>query len=134
MITITRIGSEDHHEHLLVDPNGSHHNHHHEHADHHHDHSHGQPVRSSGKTVLDLELDILYKNNLLAERNRGYFEAKNILSINLVSSPGSGKTTLLETSLHHLKKDLDCYVIEKVISGLPLMLKELTKPPPQSCR
>jgi hydrogenase nickel incorporation protein HypB len=58
---------------------------------------------ASEKKVVDVEQDILYENNLLAERNRGYFDAKNILALNLVSSPGSGKTTLLEKTLTDLK-------------------------------
>jgi len=65
-----------------------------------------------GKTVVDVEQDILHQNNLLAERNRGYFEAKNILAMNLVSSPGSGKTTLLERTLTDLKGELEFCVIE----------------------
>ncbi len=48
----------------------------------------------------------------MAERNRGYLEAKNILAINLVSSPGSGKTTLLEKTLIDLKDQFLFYVIE----------------------
>ena len=78
----------------------------HHHHDHHHDHHHG------ATTVVDVEKDILYENNLLAQRNRGYFDAKNILAINLVSSPGSGKTTLLEKTLVGLKNELQCAVIE----------------------
>lgn len=78
--------------------------HSHEHV-HHHDHKHV-------KTQIDLQQDILQENNLLAERNRGYFEAKNILALNLVSSPGSGKTTLLERTLRDLNKDLEFAVIE----------------------
>lgn len=78
---------------------------HHEHDDHHH-HHHDQ------KTVIDVERDILHQNNLLAERNRGYFDAKNILCLNLVSSPGSGKTSLLEKTLADLKGELDFVVIE----------------------
>ena len=62
--------------------------------------------------MIELEQDILSKNNLLAERNRGYFEAKNILAVNLVSSPGSGKTSLLERTLQDLKDELPFYVIE----------------------
>jgi len=73
--------------------------HHHDHIDHH-------------KKVVDVEKDVLHENNLLAERNRGYFEAKNILALNLVSSPGSGKTTLLERTLTDLKGELDFAVIE----------------------
>lgn len=76
---------------------------------HSHVHSHFDPHH---KTVIEVEQDVLYQNNLLAERNRGYFEAKNILAINLVSSPGSGKTTLLEKTLTHLKDRLTFFVIE----------------------
>ena len=65
-----------------------------------------------GKRIVDVEQDILHQNNLLAERNRGYFEAKNILALNLVSSPGSGKTTLLERTLIDLKGQLEFCVIE----------------------
>ncbi len=74
---------------------GEHHHHHHNH-DHSHDHDH-----SHSKTV-SVEQDILLQNNLLAERNRGFLNAKNILALNLVSSPGSGKTTLLENSIKEL--------------------------------
>jgi len=78
---------------------------HHHHHDHPHDHSHG-------KTIVDVEQDILNANQLLAERNRGYFLAKNIMAINLVSSPGSGKTSLLEKTLSDLKDEIDFFVIE----------------------
>lgn len=64
------------------------------------------------KTIVDVERDILHQNNLLGERNRGYFDAKNILALNLVSSPGSGKTTLLERTLIDLKGQLEFAVIE----------------------
>ena len=74
---------------------------------HHHDHSHGHE-----KTVVEVEQDILHQNNLLAQRNRGYFDAKNILAINMVSSPGSGKTSLLERTLKYLRGQYDFYVIE----------------------
>lgn len=75
------------------------HHHHHEH-DHDHDHEHHHHHDES--KVITLEQDILQRNNLLAERNRGYFEAKEIFCLNLMSSPGSGKTTLLEKTLRHL--------------------------------
>jgi hydrogenase nickel incorporation protein HypB len=74
---------------------------------HGHDHSH-----SHGKRIVDVEQDILQQNNLLAERNKGYFDAKNILALNLVSSPGSGKTTLLEKTLTDLKGQVEFAVIE----------------------
>lgn len=82
--------------------------HHHHHAPHRHEGNHFRP----GTTVLQIEQDILGKNNLLAERNRGYFEAKKILALNLVSSPGSGKTALLERTLADLKDERTCAVIE----------------------
>lgn len=74
---------------------------------HGHDHSH-----TSQKTIVDVEKDVLHQNNLLAERNRGYFDAKNIFALNLVSSPGSGKTSLLERTLIDLKGELEFAVIE----------------------
>ena len=48
---------------------------------------------------------ILQRNNLLAERNKGYFEAKHIFCLNLMSSPGSSKTTLLEETIRQLNSD-----------------------------
>lgn len=77
-----------------------------------HTHTHDLPAERSGRTIVDIEKDILYQNKLLAERNRGYFHAKNILALNLVSSPGSGKTALLEKTLTDLKGQLEFFVIE----------------------
>ncbi len=78
-----------------------------------HTHSHGEEhSHTHAKTIVDVEQDILQQNNLLAERNKGYFDAKNILALNLVSSPGSGKTTLLEKTLTDLKGELEFCVIE----------------------
>lgn len=81
-------------------------------SDHHHNHDHDHEHNHSHKTVIDVEKDILHQNDLLANRNRGYFDAKNILCLNLVSSPGSGKTSLLEKTLTDLKGELDFVVIE----------------------
>jgi hydrogenase nickel incorporation protein HypB len=72
---------------------------------HSHEHTHH-------KKVLEIEQDILQQNDIMAARNKGYFDAKNIFALNLVSSPGSGKTALLERTLKDLKKDLSFYVIE----------------------
>ena len=84
---------------------GNHHHHHHDHD--HHDHHHHE-----GKTIIELEKDILHQNQLFAERNRGYFLAKNMVALNLVSSPGSGKTSILEKTLESINKEIPCYVIE----------------------
>lgn len=78
----------------------------HDHHDHHH-HSH-----SGEKSILEIEQDILSANNLMAERNRGFFEALGITALNLVSSPGSGKTTILESTLKDLGKEINFSVIE----------------------
>ena len=84
---------------------------HHEH-DHHHHHHHGHDHDHHHKTVLEVEQDVLQQNEVMAARNRGYFEAKNIFALNLVSSPGSGKTALLERILKDLKEEIQFYVIE----------------------
>jgi len=84
------------------------HVHFHSHTDHNHNHEH----HNGESQIVDVGKDILESNNLLAERNRGYFEAKSILALNLVSSPGSGKTSLLEKTILELKNKLKCNVIE----------------------
>lgn len=102
-------------ENVIIDsPQNHHHEHHHGHHHHHHDHdhSHGHSHEHATKTVIDLERDILHQNNLDASKNRGYFEAKNIFTLNLVSSPGSGKTSILERTLSDLKGEIDFNVIE----------------------
>jgi hydrogenase nickel incorporation protein HypB len=78
----------------------------HSQPEHSADHDH-----SSGREI-SLELDIMHKNDLLAERNRGYFEAKNIFAINLVSSPGSGKTSILERTIKESASKEGIYIIE----------------------
>lgn len=77
--------------------------------EHRHGHSH---EHSHEKRAVDVEQDILHENNLLAQRNRGFFEGRNILALNLVSSPGSGKTSLLERTLTDMKGELPFAVIE----------------------
>lgn len=77
---------------------------------HQHDHTHAHG--HSHSHTIDVEKNILQFNDLQAARNRGFFEAKNIYTINLVSSPGSGKTTFLERTLTDLKSKLDFFVIE----------------------
>lgn len=88
--------------HVHPGDDGQHHTHHHE--PHTHGHTHERKVA--------VEQDVLLQNNLLAERNRGYFEAKNIFAINFLSSPGSGKTTLLEKTIPLMKTYCPVNVIE----------------------
>jgi hydrogenase nickel incorporation protein HypB len=107
--TILKPGEEKENFHSHGD--GNNHGHAHDH-DHSHDHSHGHTHDHSHSRKVDIEEDILGKNNLLAERNRGYFDAKNILSLNLVSSPGSGKTSLLERTVTELGEEIPFFIIE----------------------
>ncbi|MBD2300932.1 hydrogenase nickel incorporation protein HypB [Nostoc sp. FACHB-190] len=100
-------------------------NHHHDHHTHTHtlpdgtvithSHNHDEPSQIHAKihgTTISLEQDILAKNNLLAAQNRGWFKGRNILALNLMSSPGAGKTTLLTRTINDLKQQLPISVIE----------------------
>jgi hydrogenase nickel incorporation protein HypB len=86
------------------------HSHDHDHHHHHHDHAHLH-AGMHGRTVV-LEQEILAKNQALAERNRGWFEGREVLALNLMSSPGSGKTSLLERSIRALRDEMRIYVVE----------------------
>jgi hydrogenase nickel incorporation protein HypB len=111
------------------DEHGHHHHHHHEHDhghahDHHHHHhdagthDYGQgPARAhapglSQARMVQIETDILAKNNAYAAANRRRFAEHGILALNLVSSPGSGKTTLLTRTIEALKQEFPLAVIE----------------------
>jgi hydrogenase nickel incorporation protein HypB len=62
--------------------------------------------------MVQIETDILAKNDQYAQANRRLFQARGILSLNLVSSPGSGKTTLLTKTIDALKDEIELAVIE----------------------
>jgi hydrogenase nickel incorporation protein HypB len=62
--------------------------------------------------VVTLEARILAKNDVEAARNRAWLSGREILALNLVSSPGAGKTTLLERTIRDLKDELPIYVLE----------------------
>lgn len=99
------------------------HDHHHEHS-HDHVHSHGDDVHYgkgpahahapglSQTRMVEIEQNILGKNNEYATQNRHYFTQQGIFTLNLVSGPGSGKTTLLTRTLTDLKDELPLSVIE----------------------
>jgi hydrogenase nickel incorporation protein HypB len=117
-------GTHDHHHDADHDHHGSHGHadgkrHHHEHGhpdgqDHHHEHAHGHAHHPAPRatTQLDLERRILDRNDAQAGLNRAWLAGREILALNLVSSPGSGKTTLIERTIHDLKGVLPIYVIE----------------------
>ena len=52
---------------------------------------------------MDVHVPVLDANDRLAERNRGFFAAKNLLVINVFSSPGLGKTSLLQKTAEMLR-------------------------------
>ena len=107
----TRI--EDHH-------HGHDHDHGHEHHHHAdgHTHDYGQgPAHAhapglSQARMVQIEQDILGKNNQYADANRLWLNGHGVLALNLVSSPGSGKTTLLTRTISDLGDKLKLSVIE----------------------
>ncbi|MEW8686750.1 MAG: hydrogenase nickel incorporation protein HypB [Candidatus Thiodiazotropha sp.] len=96
----------------------NHHHHHDGHGEHGHTHDYGQgPAHAhapglSQSRMVQIEQDILSKNNQYAGANRRYFEQLGILALNLVSSPGSGKTTLLTRTISDLMANYAISVIE----------------------
>jgi len=94
------------------------HEHQHDHLHpHEHDrgggaHEHTHPHSEEAYRTIRLEQDILAKNKRLAERNRGWFEGREIFAVNLMSAPGAGKTTLLERTIRDLGGELMISVIE----------------------
>jgi len=91
------------------------HEHGHSHGhDHHHSHDHDhhhEPGHTPGAKTLSLNLSLLEKNDRLAEQNRGFFRAKKLLVLNVVSSPGSGKTTFIRETAAKLAGRLRLGVI-----------------------
>jgi hydrogenase nickel incorporation protein HypB len=86
----------------------------HHHGHHHrHDHVHGGQAQSDpGGTTIVLEAAVLERNDRLAAENRGWLAGREVLALNLVSSPGAGKTTLLERTIGDLAGKLSLSVIE----------------------
>lgn len=60
---------------------------------------------------MDVHTSILDKNDRLAERNRGFFKAKKLLVLNVLSSPGSGKTSFIQQTAVALRGKLRVGVI-----------------------
>jgi hydrogenase nickel incorporation protein HypB len=116
----THSHAHETHEHTHAD--GTTHSHAHEahehtHADgtthsHAHEKAHTHSNEHNAKSTIELNASILAKNDALAKRNREWLAEREILALNLVSSPGSGKTTLLERTIRDLKGHLNINVIE----------------------
>ncbi len=102
------------------------HKHEHGHAHDHHHHHHDEDgaldfgagpagVHVAGHSqarLIEIEQNILSKNDAIAAQNRARLEAEGIVAINLMSSPGSGKTTLLVETIKQLKERWPIAVIE----------------------
>lgn len=102
----TLARDEESHQHEHVHPDGTRHSHPNGSHRHHHDHS------RQGTTLVELEARVLAKNDALAAKNRAWFAERNILAINLMSSPGAGKTTLLERTIADVRAEMPLFVIE----------------------
>jgi len=116
-------GHHHHHGHGHHHHHGHHHGHDHDH--HHHDHAHGKEALDYGvglggvhvpgmseSRIVEVERNILEENDRFAAMNRDYLTSRNVLALNLVSSPGSGKTTLLVRSITDLQDRYAISVIE----------------------
>ncbi len=53
-------------------------------------------------TRVSVKRKVLKENDRIAEELRTLFRSRNVLTLNIISSPGAGKTSLLEQSLHRL--------------------------------
>ena len=62
--------------------------------------------------LVQIERDILARNDGAAQHNRRWLAERAIFALNLVSSPGSGKTTLLVRTIEALAGTLAVAVIE----------------------
>jgi hydrogenase nickel incorporation protein HypB len=107
---------------------GTTHSHAHAHAHHHHGPAPaaanaaplhfgkgpaGASVPGMAQTrLVQIEKDILSKNDAVAAENRRLFAERGVLALNLMSSPGAGKTTLLVETLKRLSGKLPLAVIE----------------------
>ena len=107
------------HEHPLPDGTVVRHTHDHggvvAHGDHVHfgagaAHAHAPGLSQS--RMVQIEQDILGKNNQHARFNRELLSERGIFAVNLVSSPGSGKTMLLTESIKRLLPATPVTVIE----------------------
>jgi hydrogenase nickel incorporation protein HypB len=113
MCTTCGCGSDD----ITIDgsvPHDVEHNH-----DHHahdrgtpDDHTHAHEHHHHETRTVSLEQDILAKNQLFAERNRGWLAGREVLAVNLMSSPGAGKTSILERTIRELHDRLPISVLE----------------------
>jgi hydrogenase nickel incorporation protein HypB len=76
--------------------------------------AHAHAPGLSQSRMVEIEENILDKNNQYAQANRRWLREHRVLALNLVSSPGSGKTSLLTRTIDDLRssRPIDVAVIE----------------------
>ncbi|MEI6055349.1 MAG: hydrogenase nickel incorporation protein HypB [Lentisphaerota bacterium] len=87
------------------------HYHTHDHDQHEHNHNEEHHHSHHETRTVELERNILAKNEEFAHQNKHWLKDRGITTVNIISSPGSGKTTLLEKTLDALKDRIHCSVI-----------------------
>jgi hydrogenase nickel incorporation protein HypB len=104
------VGTSQVFDHGMAGPHAHGHDRHHH---HHHeiDHSRGENARDSTR-IIEIEKNILAKNQMFADENRARWSSMRLLVLNLVSSPGAGKTSLLVKTLEALHDQMPICVIE----------------------
>jgi len=110
-------GHDHHHAHAHAHAHAhDHDNKNRQHGEHTHDYgqgpAHAHAPGLSQSRMVQIEEDILGRNNEYAAANRRWLGEHGILALNLVSGPGSGKTTLLTRTIDDLKAELELSVIE----------------------
>lgn len=113
-------GHEHHHDHDHGHHHHDHHHHDHGHAPSQHDATHDYSGGPAGvhvpglsqQRIVQIERDILAKNDGYAAANRARLAAVGVLALNFVSSPGSGKTSLLARTITDLREPYPIAVIE----------------------
>ena len=90
----------------------------HAHAHHHHHDHYGAGAAGlsvpgfTQERLVEIERNILSRNDLDAAANRGRLSEQGVLALNLMSSPGAGKTTLLVETVRALAGELGIAVVE----------------------
>ena len=69
---------------------------------HPHPHPHAADEPARHPRTIEIERNILDRNDALADDNRRWLADRRILALNMMSSPGAGKTTLLERTIREL--------------------------------
>lgn len=77
----------------------------------HHEHHHESMHHSHDEHLIQVEQNILAKNQQFARANKNFLTGKTILALNIMSSPGSGKTTLLAKTILDLKNEVEIAVV-----------------------